>query len=245
MVVSVKQAKAVGTEQDLKAALAEKRLTGGTVYLTNDITLTGTLGYGEDWGGTAESPLVLDLAGYELTGNISVEGASSNAVIQNGDIVYSLPTNPTSAMECVIFWAKAGRLTLSSINCNFASNIAQELLSLYVEGGADVTIEDTMLRGFLGMGDCSQQLGLLGMSDTEKLISAYVAGELTIKSSSSSHTSFMNGHIMVPDSSKTVTLAKGAKSQFNAVMGASTIGPLEQDTELNSTDHPDYITLNN
>lgn len=125
----------VATEEELLEELAKVKTTGGTVKLGSDITLSQTMalsGYG-----TEENPVILDLNGNKITGNIvAVDG--SFVEIQNGTIVYTgTPSSETdiSAVGCI-----ESKLTMKNLTLNMTD-------SLVGIANGDLTVEDCTING--------------------------------------------------------------------------------------------------
>lgn len=228
--VRVKQATIVGNENELKAALQAVRTTGGKVYLGNDITLTKklaafeeTTGFLDDvWGGTADSPVVLDLAGHTLAAGtnpilIGKGGGGSTigayVTIQNGNITYTLPSNVSYSFNSSAVYAYDVALTLKNVRIS-----ATDALALYVHQFAKVVVQDTNLYGTLKTGDAVFQG--VGFNVSKEGITAYVAGELMLATEKDAvHGGIdgvLSGHFLVPDDATKIYLGRYACYTFNA-----------------------------
>lgn len=226
--VRVKQATLVGNENELRAALQAVRTTGGKVYLANDITLTKKLAaldeatglFDDVWGGTADSPVVLDLAGHTLaagTNPILLGGGDSSTIgayvtIQNGKITYTLPSSVSSNLDSSAVYAYNAALTLKNVSIS-----TTDALALYVHSLANVVVQDTNLYGMLKADDAVFQGG--GFKATKKNITVYVAGELMLATEGDTAYSGINGgisgHFLFSDAAKKITIGRCANYMLN------------------------------
>lgn len=207
--VAVKQALVAGNENYLEAMLSKiGGGTGGTVYLANDITLTSTFAYYRTWWGAAQNPVVIDLAGHTINGNIWVNGATSGTnevVIQNGTINYDLPDTYTEAQHCVAVWAGSGaKLTLKNVTVS-----GTDTLPLYIDSGASAVLCDSNLKSTLKQ-DAFSALDPDGATD----ISVYLAGEITLDTAKAGRHNGVDGYIdgrfLFSDDTREISVNAGA-----------------------------------
>ncbi len=83
----------VGTEAELKAAIAALKTTGGTITLTSDLMLiTGPIEISAGTG-TSTAPLIIDFGGKSVEGRIAIVGTETSrsyVTLKNGELDYGI-----------------------------------------------------------------------------------------------------------------------------------------------------------
>lgn len=187
----------------LAESLDAIKTTGGTITLSEDMTLTRLLTLS---GGTEASPVILDLGGKTITGHISVE-KGSYVTLRNGTINYTKPTRYPNITDVTAVYVEESNCTLEDITVN-----ATDVTALNVAGGV-VTAENCTFNG--GSAVAGGTITVVSQSSFDSTTGNFTDSTLTFKNSVTLE------HLIRPNGGY-VILAAGGTYTINGVVKTPT-----------------------